>query len=58
MTEIFVTMAVLITGLILSVYWQQKAAKDEEKRQQEANKKEIDRLLSFDEADIGRGYGR
>ena len=54
MTEIFVTMAVLIIGLILSVYWQQKAAKDEEKRQQEANRKEIDRLLSFDEADIYR----
>jgi len=54
MTEIFVTMAVLITGLILSVYWQQKAAKDEYERQQEANRKEIDRLLSFDEADIYR----
>ena len=58
-TEIFVTLAVLVTGLILSVYWEMKSAKDEmNKQQQEANKKEIDRLLSFDEADIGRGYGR
>ena len=52
-TEIFVTLAVLVTGLILSVYWEMKSAKDEmNKQQQEANKKEIDRLLSFDEADI------
>lgn len=52
-TEIFVTLAVLVTGLILSVYWEMKSAKDEmNKQQHEANKKEIDRLLSFDEADI------
>ena len=51
-TEIFVTLAVLVTGLILSVYWEMKSAKDEMNKQQEANKKEIDRLLSFDEADI------
>ena len=49
----FVTLAVLVTGLILSVYWEMKSAKDEmNKQQQEANKKEIDRLLSFDKADI------
>ena len=54
-TEIFVTLAVLVTGLILSVYWEMKSAKDEMNRQQqEANKKEIDRLLSFDERDIYR----
>ena len=54
-TEIFVTLAVLVTGLILSVYWEMKSAKDEmNKQQQEANKKEIDRLLSFDEAEIYR----
>lgn len=54
-TEIFVTLAVLVTGLIVSVYWEMKSAKDEMNRQQqEANKKEIDRLLSFDEADIYR----
>lgn len=54
-TEIFVTLAVLVTGLILSVYWEMKSAKDEMNRQQqEANKKEIDRLLSFDESDIYR----
>ena len=54
-TEIFATLAVLVTGLILSVYWEMKSAKDEmNKQQQEANKKEIDRLLSFDEADIYR----
>ena len=54
-TEIFVTLAVLVTGLILSVYWEMKSAKDEmNKQQQEANKKEIDCLLSFDEADIYR----
>lgn len=54
-TEIFVTLAVLVTGLILSVYWEMKSAKDEmNKQQQEANRKEIDRLLSFDEADIYR----
>ena len=54
-TEIFVTLAVLVTGLILSVYWEMKSAKDEmNKQQQEANKKEIDRLLSFDKADIYR----
>ena len=54
-TEIFVTLAVLVTGLILSVYWEMKSAKDEmNKQHQEANKKEIDRLLSFDEADIYR----
>ncbi len=54
-TEIFATLAVLVTGLILSVYWEMKSAKDEMNRQQqEANKKEIDRLLSFDEADIYR----
>lgn len=54
-TGIFVTLAVLVTGLILSVYWEMKSAKDEMNRQQqEANKKEIDRLLSFDEADIYR----
>ena len=54
-TEIFVTLAVLVTGLILSVYWEMKSAKDEiNKQQQEANRQEIDRLLSFDEADIYR----
>ena len=54
-TEIFVTLAVLVTGLILSVYWEMKSAKDEmNKQQQEANRKEIDRLLSFDERDIYR----
>lgn len=54
-TEIFATLAVLVTGLILSVYWEMKSAKDEmNKQQQQANKKEIDRLLSFDEADIYR----
>jgi len=54
-TEIFVTLAVLVTGLILSVYWEMKSAKDEMNRhQQEANRKEIDRLLSFDERDIYR----
>ena len=54
-TEIFVTLAVLVTGLILSVYWEMKSAKDEmNKQQQEVNKKEIDRLLSFDERDIYR----
>lgn len=53
--EIFVTLSVLVTGLILSVYWEMKSAKDEMNRQQqEANKKEIDRLLSFDESDIYR----
>ena len=53
--EIFVTLSVLVTGLILSVYWEMKSAKDEmNKQQQEANKKEIDRLLSFDEADVYR----
>ena len=54
-TEIFVTLAVLVTGLILSVYWEMKSAKDEmNKQQQDANRKEIDRLLSFDEMDIYR----
>ncbi len=53
--EIFVTLSVLVTGLILSVYWEMKSAKDEmNKQQQEANRQEIDRLLSFDEADIYR----
>ena len=54
-TEVFVTLAVLVTGLILSVYWEMKSAKDEmNKQHQEANRKEIDRLLSFDEMDIYR----
>ena len=54
-TEIFVTLAVLVTGLILSVYLEMKSAKDEmNKQQQEANKKEIDRILRFDEAEIYR----
>ncbi len=48
LTEIIVTLLVLIGGLLLSVHFERKARREAE----EARKREIDRLLSFDEADI------